>query len=251
VKVLRCERRGQAPARNKGIRESCGDIICFTDSDVIIPDDWLKKISDFFERHSEVDGIGGPVFPPSAGYKNLVQKLIGEVYFEDQQFPKVNVRPNLLSYVGSFYSANCAYRSDVLASVNGFNESLWDGNDIDLCWRLIKKGRNLIFTPDIRVVHLGFAYTIIEGVKKHFKWGRINTLLIKAYSKTLDEENDRILRVTAFSFYSLVRSMLLALFIINLQNEKKMLRLCLHLAFHLGRVLEVVHPLKFKRVNLC
>jgi glycosyltransferase involved in cell wall biosynthesis len=239
AKILICGRKGQAHARNMGLDEASGDVICFTDSDVIVPKDWLKKISHFFYKFPEIDGVGGPIFPPSSGYKTPVQKWVGEIYFEDQNFPKKISTPQLYSYVGTPYSANSAFRKDALISVNFYDTSLWDGNDIDLAWRLIKKGRKLVFNPEIPVIHLGFPWTVVDALKKHFVWGRINVKLIRKHFENYSTE---IVKSIIFSCYWLLKDFAGLFSFSNNPRQKQILKICIHLAFHFGRVFEVAHP---------
>ena len=249
VKVYVCLKRGQGPARNLGIKKACGDIICFTDSDVILPANWLKKISDFLEKHPEVDGVGGPMLPPSNGHKNLLQKLAGEIYYEDQVFPTEITEPQIGGYRASFYSGNCAYRRDVLISVNGFDESLWDGNDIDLCWRVLKKGKCLIFNPHIKVIHIGFASTIRGIFDQQFRWGRINTELMRRYQEKSGSAKEMLKR-KLYPYFHLIKTTLLLLSpsVTNVR-EKQLLKFLHHTTFHLGRLFELAHPYKIQNTH--
>jgi len=239
AKLFSCPRKGQAPARNRGLQEARGDIICFTDSDVIVPRNWLEKVARFLKDHPEVDGMGGRVFPPSKGHKNLIHKWVGEIYYEDQDFPKEITKSRFLSYRGSLYSANCSYRREVLLSQNGFDETLWDGNDIDLCWRLILKGKNLIFNPDIKVTHMGFPWTMRGIFLKQFVWGRINMKLVRIYSRRYAQD---IARTMIYSAYRMTRDLLQSFQLKGKQRAKTYS----HLTFNMGRIFELMHPLKPK-----
>lgn len=70
-----------AAQRNLGIEKANGKIICSTDSDRIVPKDWLKKILHFFHDHPDVDGVGGPIFPH--GNQDNIQRFAGETFLED------------------------------------------------------------------------------------------------------------------------------------------------------------------------
>lgn len=171
VKIFSCAKRGQGAARNLGITKAKGEIICFTDSDTVVPENWLQKILGFFSIYQHIDGVGGPVLAPTSGHLNNLQKLEGETYARTHDFPTEMVESKFGDHIGSLYSANCAYRRDVLISSNGFDESGFDAVDIDLCWRLILKGRRLAFDPEIKVVHLGFPWNLKTVFRQQFRWG--------------------------------------------------------------------------------
>ncbi len=60
VIVVREEKQGITPARNRGFDEAQYEIIARTDADVVVPPDWIKKIKKNFEA-KKIDALGGPV----------------------------------------------------------------------------------------------------------------------------------------------------------------------------------------------
>jgi len=184
VKIFSCAKRGQGAARNLGIAKAKGEIICFTDSDIIVPENWLERISEFFSSCQHADGVGGPVLAPTSGYLSNLQKLEGEAYARTHDFPTKMVESRFGDHIGSLYSANCAYRRDVLVSSSGFDESGFDAVDIDLCWRLILKGRRLVFNPEMKVVHLGFQSSLKGVFRQQFRWGESRGKLNMRYPRS-------------------------------------------------------------------
>ncbi|NNE27746.1 MAG: glycosyltransferase family 2 protein, partial [Saprospiraceae bacterium] len=53
--------QGLSYARNRGIKESKGDIIVFIDDDAIVKPDYLRLILGYFESHHDMKGGGGKV----------------------------------------------------------------------------------------------------------------------------------------------------------------------------------------------
>src|SRR3989344_6761180 len=58
--------RGLNPSenRNKGAEKSKGKIIAFLDDDATLETNYLKKAEEFFEKHPEIDIVGGPQLSP-------------------------------------------------------------------------------------------------------------------------------------------------------------------------------------------
>ena len=171
VKTYSCTKRGQGAARNLGVANARGEIICFTDADVVVTGDWLERILAFFRNHPDVDGVGGPVLAPSRGHANTLQQLEGELYVETHDFPADMMACEFREKRNALYSANCAYRRNVLVSCGGFDESGFDAVDIDLCWSLILMGHRLMFDPELQVFHLGFPSSLRGVFKQQFRWG--------------------------------------------------------------------------------
>ena len=55
--------QGSSHARNAGIRQARAPIIAFTDDDVRVAPDWLRRIVDVFESDPQSVFLGGPVLP--------------------------------------------------------------------------------------------------------------------------------------------------------------------------------------------
>ncbi|MFP5221213.1 MAG: glycosyltransferase [Acidobacteriota bacterium] len=64
--VFKCSierKRGKAAALNHGIRVSQGEILAFTDDDVVLPANWIEEIVKAVDAHPECDIFGGRVVP--------------------------------------------------------------------------------------------------------------------------------------------------------------------------------------------
>lgn len=202
VKIHSCAKRGQGAARNFGVTKARGEIICFTDSDVVVTEDWLERILNFFRSHPYADGVGGPIFAPLRGHANDLQRLGGELYAKTHDFPAYMMKCEFRKKRNALYSANCAYRRNVLVSSGGFDESGLDAIDIDLCWKLIQRGRHLIFDPELKVFHLGFPSSLKSVFKEQFRWGESEARLKMRYPDSPG------LRRKILPYYSLLLSFL-------------------------------------------
>jgi GT2 family glycosyltransferase len=227
-----CTKRGQSSALNLGIKQARGDIICITNSDVVVPRDWLQKIASFLELHPIVEGIGGPVTPPLSGQRNDIERLTGDIYYEDQNFPADVTETQFGKVSGTLYSANCAYRKRSLVLANGFDETLLEFMDIDLCWRLVMMGSRLLFVPEIKVVHLVFPSTLTQVFRQQFRWGKGLATMTKRYRSDFDI----YLEWGIGTAYKLTRTLLRMLFVRHHPRRKQVLRCFNYLAYDLGRL---------------
>jgi GT2 family glycosyltransferase len=149
------EDSGLTAARNRGVRESSGQIIQFLDDDAMLAPDYFFHLMQVF-RSSEVGGASGVVIEPDK--KPSVVKRIFFRYFYTGPFRQIReevllypsvgvVRTNTLPGVG-------AYRREVFAQ-EVFDEHLTGaciGEDIDFSYR-VGRLHTLFIQPLSKVYH--------------------------------------------------------------------------------------------------
>ncbi|NYZ76417.1 glycosyltransferase [Candidatus Micrarchaeota archaeon] len=140
-RVIYEPRRGVPLARNRGVRESKGDIIVCTDGDSAYPSDWLEKIAKHFED-KDVVAVGGPIAPDE---NKLKHRLIFKV--TTNYFPR---SAKLLGFV-AFQGSNSSFRRDAYEKAGGYDEKIRTLDDNELPNRIKKLGK-VVFDPSLVVV---------------------------------------------------------------------------------------------------
>ena len=102
--------RTRADACNIAIKSTNSELILFTDDDVIVPKDWVKKLVSWFEN-KEVSGVGGPNFAP-VGESTMWQQVIdvafcSTIFTAGTNYGKVGKKD--LDEVNQLPGVNCAY----------------------------------------------------------------------------------------------------------------------------------------------
>ncbi len=150
-------RQGKSWALNTGIKEAKGDIIAFTDDDVIVDKAWLSEIHKAFVEH-KCDGLGGKVWPrweitPPAW---LDKKLWGPLALIDHSDKAFYMTDKDLEFVG----ANCVYKKELFEKFGGYQtglgpsgERLFRGEDTEVYQRFLAKQCKLLYSPDVVVEH--------------------------------------------------------------------------------------------------
>ena len=109
--------QGLSYARNRGIRESEGDLLAYVDDDATVNPQYLESYATFFARHPQAVAAGGPILPvyeteePRWMSHYTRQLITGRLYHGDneRQFPRD-------SYPGG---GNACYRRSVKAKSSG------------------------------------------------------------------------------------------------------------------------------------
>lgn len=146
--------RHAAGGRNRGVQAARSPWLAFTDSDCILPPDWLEQADRQIQEDSSLVALGGPMraTPPV----NEIERVASEAFLLGvMQFPAEPTSAIHRGLQGAFITANVFYRRDVFLTIGGFDE--WFKNyaeDIDLFWRVLDlhSGR-MLYHPDIRVFH--------------------------------------------------------------------------------------------------
>ena len=151
--------QGLSHARNRGIRESKGDILVYVDDDATVNPDYLKTYADWFAAHPETDAAGGPIIPhyetgaePKWMTYFIKRLLTGYLYFGDKAKP----------FPGNNYpgGGNAAYRSRVFEKVGLYNvqlgrngDSLTGGEEKDIFDKMKREGMQFVYLPGAILYH--------------------------------------------------------------------------------------------------
>ena len=139
---------GPGQSRNYGVERATGDYVIVLDSDVVLPDGYLKAVDDELQRES-ADAFGGPdsahpSFTPT-------QKAIS--YSMTSFFTTGGIRGGKKK-LDKFYprSFNMGLRRDVYMQLGGFSKMRF-GEDIDFSIRIFKAGCRCRLFPEAWVWH--------------------------------------------------------------------------------------------------
>lgn len=155
VRNVRETTPGLSHARNRGIAVATGDILTFTDDDVLVDPDWLVRIAEAFAEHGPAV-VGGRILPlwetppPRWLDSSLYAYLALADYGDDPlclKTPKV-------------WGANLSFRADVFAKYGRFSTSLgrapgklYAGEEVELLRTLLREGEKVLYYPAAVVHH--------------------------------------------------------------------------------------------------
>ena len=166
-------------ARNKGIHNSKGEIIAFTDADCRPESDWLENL---------VKPFVNPEIALSAGE---ILALPGKTILE-QHADRQNTlsQKHTLSHPFCAYgqTANLAVRKQVLAEVGLFRPYLTSGGDADLCWRILRQTSYKLYFAESAIVRHRHRSTIKQLQSQWYRYGESNKYLHEIHGVDLMRE---------------------------------------------------------------
>ncbi len=146
VRLLSCETRGAAAARNRGLLFARGAVVAFTDADCRPAPRWLATGVETLEDHPSVAIVAGEITGTEP--VNAIQGWMNRRRILD---PRPPLRHPFLPFV---QTANAFFRRDDLLRVGGFDEALRAGEDCDLSWRVQEvTGGAVTFRSEAHVEH--------------------------------------------------------------------------------------------------
>lgn len=117
VKQCQVDFKSLTKARNFGVKQSVGDIVCFLDDDVVLDKEYVKNILNFFTIHPEALGVQGLITNFEEGH---VKKVGGNVlvYWLYNLFAKIFLLNNSSSKNRLLLSGRNQYASRVENIIN-------------------------------------------------------------------------------------------------------------------------------------
>jgi glycosyltransferase involved in cell wall biosynthesis len=149
---------GSYLARNKGLEYSTGDIIVFTDADVIIPPGWLAEVISAIDA---VDYLAANIRVDNKGIQTAVHS-----YQVCHSFP--NAAYLEIDHFG--VTAGLVTRRRLVEQLGGFDSRLRSGGDKEFGVRVYQAGFKQVFLPSPPLIHppktLGRYLRTIKRVKR-------------------------------------------------------------------------------------
>jgi glycosyltransferase involved in cell wall biosynthesis len=128
-------RQGLGYARNAGIHQARGEVIAFTDDDIVVDKFWLRRILEQFESDSTLAFLAGRVEPLTGLSPNVANTRC-----------RVDVAlDRMRSLDGMVVGGNMAVARAICIRLGGFDTRLGAGRglaceDIDFAYRLLRAG---------------------------------------------------------------------------------------------------------------
>jgi mycofactocin glycosyltransferase len=170
VRSLRENRPGHSEARNRGIGESVGEILAFTDADCAVSTRWLRELVAGFDDETAAVAGDAVAFPPETAVERYVASR----------------RPTLSAWATCqrlpwFQFNSVGVRRAVFEQIGTLDTRFRGGaEDMDFCWRILRAGLVLRRRPQALVFHHHRA-SVRGLVRQHVGYGRGQAALSRKY----------------------------------------------------------------------
>lgn len=203
------KKQGKNYALNTGVALAKGDLIIFTDDDVIPEPDWLVNLAECVNLHQDYTIFGGVIKPcwPREPEKWIVEHVpLGVTYAlteEDREEGEI--------FPGLVWGANMAIRKKVFDADHRFDVSIGPsgknyvmGSETEFTIRLHKSGYKSWFCSNAVVQHIIRDYQLDPGwiVKRAYRFGRN---IYRQESKSFDPDIPKLFGIPRWRFARLLQ----------------------------------------------
>jgi O-antigen biosynthesis protein len=166
VRYLREPRPGLSWARNRGVLESSGEVVAFTDDDVLVDRGWVGQLQRAFAENAEAAAVTGLIVPAELETESqqLFESASGfgrgyepkRVHYPLRSGP-LPWRAAATGILGS--GANMAFRRSAFQQLGLFAVELGagtrteGGEDLEMLYRAVKRGMPIVYEPRAFVWH--------------------------------------------------------------------------------------------------
>lgn len=160
-------RPGLSRARNTAVKAAQGEIIVFTDDDVLVAENWLEEIHREFSNDPDLFALGGRVV--------LARDTLQDVAIFDVDERREITFPNS---GGVAMGANMAFRRELFDRIGLFDVRLGagtffaGGEDIELIYRALKAGYKFVYAPNVLVAHDHDRTTVEQACRLIYGYGK-------------------------------------------------------------------------------
>jgi GT2 family glycosyltransferase len=201
-KVIRIENKdnpGFSIGNNQGVKIAKGEYICILNPDTVVAEDTFTKLLDFAETIPDLGIIGcklidgkGDFLPESKRNIPTPNVAIKKVLGFTNAYYANHLKEDQVGKVSTLVGAFMLLKKGVYDEVGGFDEDYFMyGEDVDLSYKILKKGYQNYYNPSTTVIHYKGESTLKDKAyakrfnsamqiffKKHFKPNVIfNTLI--------------------------------------------------------------------------
>ncbi len=202
LRIVRCNRSGgYAAVNNLGARLARSDLLLFLNSDVLpVAPGWIERMVASYRRRPDLGALGPKLLfedhsiqHAGVGYTSTSDGLGWDTlpYYKGlhRNFPDANQPRTVPAVTGACLMVD----RNLFLQVGGFDQGYIQGDyeDMDLCLRLLRLGRQNWFDPEIELYHLeGVSYPLPQRLR-HATYNRwLHSLKWSAAIDSLTNQGD-------------------------------------------------------------
>ena len=151
---------GFSKANNIGVSKASGKYICVLNPDIVLSEDTFSKILKFYQSGIKVGFVGCHMIDGKGVFLRESKRTIPSFFSSFMKliglskFYYSSLNNEQRGYVDVLAGAFMFTEKSIYDEVDGFDEEYFMyGEDIDLCYKALKKGYSNYFLGDVKIIH--------------------------------------------------------------------------------------------------
>ena len=152
LRYIHSDKTGSSHAHNIALELAQGEVVAITNDDCCVAPNWLTRLAEEFVSNPDVVAVFGPFLPLGLSRQTFAVAALTGRRRRIQQGPQEVWRLG--------YGGNMAFRLQAVIEAGGWDKMMgpgsphrWGCNDVDLIYRVLRRGGLSIYAPDIIVWH--------------------------------------------------------------------------------------------------
>ena len=172
VKLLQGENSGFSAGNNRAKNHVNGKYVLFLNPDTVVKENTLAETVKYLKEHKDIGAVTCKLVLPNGELDKDVRRSFPTPWVSfthlvlraDKFFPKSHlfgkywygyIPENQVHEVDAIQGAYFLTYKKILDKVGWFDEDyFFDGEDLDLCWRIKEAGWKLVYYPKVEIMHL-------------------------------------------------------------------------------------------------
>jgi GT2 family glycosyltransferase len=154
IKIIKNDVNNYCKAINLGLVASKSKYVALVNNDTRLDKNWLIELIKVISKDKKVAAVGSKILNMAGKIQNVAHYELPNFYWGERGAGQVRKRYNAIEEVSSLSGAIVLYRKNVIFEVGLFDEDfVIYGEDVDMHFRLRRKGYKLISVPTSIAYH--------------------------------------------------------------------------------------------------
>lgn len=190
---------GFGKANNQGVKISQGEYILFLNSDIIVLNNAIEKLFNFYKQNEKMfNFLGGKLLnkdltpQPSCGPMYYLPMIFAHLFLKGDYWRLTRYSPNKTKKVDWVSGACFLTKKEYFNKLGGFDEDIFMYMDeIDLFYRAKKQNFKIFFYPEAKFIHLGSA----SSGQRTYPITQVYQGLLYFYQKHFSKSSQLLLKI--------------------------------------------------------